>query len=279
MKKFISPKYLPIFAAVCCLLGFLLRLWTLGGGPNDLGLFAHQPVAWILLWIVTLLFAVGVIVMAAPLKKPGKYTDHFSASLPGAIGNGAAAVGVILTMFRATGTPSTVMSIVMLVLAGGAAVGMCLAAAARLRGNRQPFWPYLLTCLLFGVRLFDRCRGWSENPQVGTYIFPFLASASLLLAVYYLTAYQVNMGSRRICLFYSFSAIYLCTVSLAYSEELLFYLCMIVFLATNLPSLRPLTKRTEAPENPQEPDAPAQADAGKPNEMSYDELMDWLKNG
>jgi hypothetical protein len=186
-----------------------------------------------------------------------------------------AAVGLVLTGFRATGNPSTIYSVVMILLSMAAALGLCLAAVARLRGNKQPFWAYLIACLFLGLRLFDRCRGWSEVPQTGLYLFPFLASVCLLLAFFYISAMQVDLPNRRMSLFFSLISIYLCIVCLAFSDELLFYLCMIVFLATNLPNLRPIKKPKAVPD---QPDVPQQAPSNSA-EMSYDELMDWLKNG
>lgn len=276
MKKFLRPKYLPLYTLGCGVIGFVLRLWTLGGGPNSLGLYAPQPFAWTLLWLVSALCAALIGLIANPLRKPGKYHDHFSASLPGAVGNGFGAAGMILAGFRASGNPSTIYSLIMSLLAIAAALGLCLAAVARMQGNRQPFWAYLLATLFLGLRLFDRCRGWSEVSQTGVYIFPFLASACLLLALYHITAFQVDMGSRRLSLFFSLFGIYLCLVSLASSDEFLFYLCMIVFLLTNLCSLRPAKKAAPAPIQPEQPEASVATD---PAEMSYDELMDWLKNG
>lgn len=274
MKNFLRPVYLPIYVLCLGTVGFLLRLWTLGAGPNDLGLYAPQDLAWVLLWIVTAVCAGLILLLIHPLKKAGQYHDHFSASLPGAIGNGAAAIGMILTGFRATGSPSTIYAAIMTLLAVAAAIGLCLAAVERLRGNRQPFWAYLIACLFLGLRLFDRCRGWSEVSQTGIYLFPFLASACLLMAFFYVSAMQVELANRRMGLFFSLSAMYLCLICLASSDEMLFYLSMIIFLATNLPTLRPIRKPRVNPEQPTEPNAPS-----KSTEMSYDELMDWLKNG
>ncbi len=276
MKKYLRPKYLPLYALIFGAVGFALRLWTLGGGPNSLGLYEPQPFAWTLLLVVSALCAVLIVLISHPLKKPGQYHDHFSASLPGAVGNGVAAAGMILTGFRASGNPSTVFSLIMSLLAVAAALGLCLAAVARYRGNRQPFWAYLLATLFLGLRLFDRCRGWSEVSQTGVYLFPFLASACLVLAFYHVTAFQVDLGSRRLSLFFSLFGIYLCMVSLANSDEFLFYLCMAVFLLTNLCSLRPPKKAHHAPVQPEQPETPAATD---PTEMSYEELLDWLKNG
>jgi len=275
LKKFLRPKNLPFYVLLCGVLGFVVRLLTLGSGADSLGLYAPKPIQWILLWLVSALCALLILMITAPLKRPGQYTDHFPASLPAAVGHGFAAVGLILAGFRASGEPSTVYSLLTSLLALAAALGMCLAAVARYRGNRQPFWAYLVTALFLGLRIFDRCRGWSTIPQTGVYLFPFLASACIMLAVFQIASLQADFGNRRISLFFSLFGVYLCMVSLAHTDEFVFYLCMAVFLLTNLCSLRSFKK---PPVTATEPEA-APEKAADPTEMSYDELMDWLING
>ena len=95
MKKYLRPKYLPILVPAAGLIGMLLRWWTIGSGPDKEGLYAPQPLAWTLLWIVTVLTLAAVVVLSIRLKKTGKYSYNFPASLPGAIGTGLAALGVM----------------------------------------------------------------------------------------------------------------------------------------------------------------------------------------
>ena len=275
MKKLLRPKYLPLYVLLCGVLGFVVRLLTLGSGADSLGLYAPKPLEWGLLWLITALCVLLILIIITPLKKPGQYADHFSASTSAAVGHGFAAAGLILTGFRASGEPSTIYSLLMSVLALAAALGMCLAAVARYRGNRQPFWAYLVTALFLGLRTFDRCRGWSTVPQTGLYLFPFLASACIMLALFQLASLQADYGNRRVSLFFSLFGVYLSMVALAHTDEVVFYMCMAVFLLTNLCSLRFFKK---PPVTATAPEA-APEKATDPTEMSYDELMDWLKNG
>lgn len=283
MKKLLRPRYLPYYTLIAGLLGFLLRLWTLGGGPNKLGLYEPQPIAWILMALLCAITAAVILYSIRGLKNPGKFIDHFPASLPGAVGCGFCAVGLVIAGFTASEEVGIVFSLVMTALAITGALGMCLCAVARKCGNRPPFWPYLASCVYLGLRLFDRCRGWSEEPQTAVYLFPFLASTALMLAMFHMTTFHVNTGKRRIALFFSLSGIFLSLICLASSTESIFYGCMALFLLTNLYSLRPLNKtpRAEVPEIYSQQPQIAPTEEAKPNpaDMSYDELMDWLKNG
>lgn len=243
MKKYLHPKLLPLLLPLTGVLGYALRLWTLGKGPDKGGLYEPQPLAWALVWIVTALTAVLVFLLTRQLKASGKFSDHFASSLPGAIGCGMAAVGIAFGGFHALGNWTLSVSIFtgfITVLAAGC---MILAAVGRFNGERTAFWVYAIPCLFFAMRIFDRCRGWSEHTQTGLFVCQLLASACIMLAFYQRVCFDVDLGSRRQSLFWSSMAIYTSFLALADKKELVFYLCMIIFLATNMCSLRPLGKK------------------------------------
>ena len=77
MKKFLRPKYLPLYVTAAALVGMLLRIWTFGDGPDKAGLYAPQPLAWTLLWIVTALTLGAMIFLSQPLKVSGPYKAEF----------------------------------------------------------------------------------------------------------------------------------------------------------------------------------------------------------
>ena len=82
-----------------------------------------------------------------------------------------------------------------------------------------------------------------------------------MLAAYQLCCYDVNLGNRRSSLFWSLSALYFCALTLPMGEDLLFYVCMGLWLATNLCSIRPLKPKAqetaETVEIPQPTENPA----------------------
>lgn len=251
MKQPLHPKHLPLLLALTSILGYVLRLWTLGKGPDKGGLYEPQPLAWALVWIVTALTVMLVFLLTRRLKANGKFSDHFASSLPGAIGCAVAAVGIAFGGFHVLGDWTLSVSIFtgfITVLAAGC---MILAAVARFNGERTTFLVYAIPCLFFAMRIFDRCRGWSEHTQTGLFVCQLLASACIMLAFYQRVCFDVDLGNRRQSLFWSSMAIYTSFLALADKKELVFYLCIIIFLATNMCSLHPLDKEPQ-PEDPVE---------------------------
>ena len=55
MNKILRPKNLPTVVLIAGILAAALRIWTIGGGPDAAGLYPRQPVAWNLLWLLTVL--------------------------------------------------------------------------------------------------------------------------------------------------------------------------------------------------------------------------------
>lgn len=281
MKKYLRPRYLPLITVAAGLLGFFLRQWTLGAGPDRDGLYSPQPVAWTLLWILTAATLGAIVFLTAKLKNPGHYSDNFPPSPISAIGTALAAVTLLFTgikiLFSAAGLLATISGILGVV----AAVCLAMAAFARYHGNRPAFLIHALPCLFFALWIFDRCRDWSNEPQISVFLFPLLASICIMLAAYQLASFDVELGKRRQSLFWSLSGVYFCMLTLAGGKDLLFYGCMAIWLLTNLCSLRLLKARKPQPD-PEVEEADAapntQPDAVPEQDFSLDELKNWLDN-
>lgn len=290
MKKYLRPKYLPILVPAAGLIGMLLRWWTIGSGPDKEGLYAPQPLAWTLLWIVTVLTLAAVVVLSAKLKKPGKYSDNFPASLPGAIGTGLAALGVGLCRQVFPISTANLLTTITNILGVITFAMLVLSALNRYQGKKPPFFVHAVPCVFFALRIFLLARVWSNASQVSVFLFPFLASICVMLASYQRACFDVNLGKRRASLFWSLSGVYFCLLALPGSDEPLFYIGMAAWLLTNLCSLRPLKARKpqnapveeilEEPAAPVEettiPEAAPAPDAGLREDMSLDELKSWL---
>jgi hypothetical protein len=283
MKKYLHPKFLPILVPVAGLLGLLLRLWIILPGPDPEGLYAPQPFAWTLLWIVTILTLAAVVVMSARLKVPGKYTDNFPASVPGAIGSALAALGIILSK-QVFPIGSDLLSTLTSILGIISAAVLVLAALNRYQGKKSSFLLHAIPCLFFALRIFMLCRVWSSETQTGVFLFQFFASICVMLASYQLACFDVNLGKRRSSLFWSLSGVYFCLLALPGSNEPLFYAAMALWLLTNLCSLWPMKARKPQTKTPAESAAPEQepptptsaAENGLREDMSLDELKSWL---
>ena len=157
--------------------------------------------------------------------------------------------------------------------------------------GKPSFVLHAVPCLFFALRIFERCKAWSNIPQITIFLFQFLASICVMLAVYQLACFDVNLGKRKTCLFWSLSGVYFSLLSLPSGDEPLFYVGMAIWLLTNLCSVRPLKARkpqqTEpAPETTPEPapeaaapEAPAPAPTAESQlneDMSLDDLKRWL---
>lgn len=286
MKKYLHPKFLPILVPTAGLLACVLRLWTMansnGLGPDSEGLYAPHPVAWALLWIVTIGTVAAIVLLSARLKNPGRYVDNFPASIPGAVGNVLAALGIMLYSLRLLTTGSELLYTATGILGIASAIGLMIAAFNRFRGQKCSFLLHAIPCLFFALRIFERCKAWSNIPQVSVFLFPFLASVCAMLASYQLSCFDVNLGKRKKSLFWSLCGVYCAMISVIGSDDPLFYLCIGAWLLTNLCSVRPLKARKPQQEQPAAEAAPEAAPSSPVTEpaaeedMSYDKLLDWL---
>jgi hypothetical protein len=204
--------------------------------------------------------------MASRLKNPGRYADNFPKSIPGGIGCAAAALailvsgsqGLLTALAPQVPTPGAMISIPLLGIITGllgiaSAASLAFTAFCRFTGKKPHFLTHAIPCLYFALRVFDCCRAWSNETQTGVFIFQFLASVCVMLASYQLCCYDVNLGNRKSSLFWSLSSVYFCALTLPMGEDLLFYACMGLWLATNLCSIRPL--KAKSPELSEAKDA------------------------
>lgn len=281
MKKLINSKTIPYVVVVSGILGMLLRLWIIGKGEDAFGLYPSHPVGWALLWTLTAALVVMVVIATRPLKETGNYSDNFPRSLPGMLGCLTAAMGTILTgswQLQGNGvTPLTGLDTAVAmggIIAGGVLI---LLGIFRFLGKKPGFLLHGFLCLYFAVRVFHHCRVWSNEPQIGTVVLPFLASLTLMLACYQRTCFDVGLGNRRHSLLWSFMSVYLCMLAVLSFEEILFYAPCALWLMTDLCSLRPMRKKKSEAVQPETPSAPeAPEEAKNPETMSMDELEQWL---
>ena len=285
MKKILNPKLLPLIVILCSILGLGLRFWTLGSGPDEKGLYPSQPLAWTLLWLFTAGVFALIFLTASRLKKPGSFEDNYPASIPAAVGTAIAAVSFLVGGGQLFLEKKDVLDIITALL-GVASGGVLLPAAyARLKGSKPFFLFHGIPCLYLALKVFNQCQVWSNEPQIGTFVFPFLASLGVMLALYQRTCFDVGLGNRRLSVLWSLGSVYLCIIAMLSFQDQLFYGATAIWLTADLCSLRPLNKRKapqraapreEAPQSPNiDIDPPSEL---RPEDMSIDQLKDWLEN-
>lgn len=274
MKKFLRPKYLPFLPLVTGLLGFLLRLLILGTGPDADGLFPPQPVAWGLYWAMSGALLVAVVALGRRLKYAGTFEDNFPPSLIAAIGSGLAAVGLLAGALPYFSGAMDILAMLTGYSGVLAAVCMAVVALARHQGKPPLFLCHVGVSLHMALRIFDRCRAWSNETQMSRFLPMFLAMVCVMLAAYHLSTFDVGLGSRRTSLLWSLLAVHFSITTLADRTDMILFGTMAIWLLTNLCSLRRL-KEPEAPVEPQEPDMTPD-DKSSVSDMTMEELNDWL---
>lgn len=283
MKKYLHPIYLPILVPLTSILALALRLWTMGGGPDGDGLYAPQPLAWALLWLVSAVTLAGIFSLTRRLKNPGRYADNFPASPLGAAGCAAGAVGILFSALTTLFGGKDLLSNLTGILGAFSGAALLLCAVARLRGKKPSFLFHVIPCLYFALRIFDCCKHWSNVTQIGAFLFQFLASICVMLAAYQMCCFDVNLGNRPSYLLWSLSGVYFCVLALPMGEDIFFYAGMLLWLMLNLCSLRPLKAAQPQSAEAQQPtesdgeisEAPAEAtDAPQP---TAEEILSWLE--
>lgn len=240
MRPILRPKHLPFLILTCSILGFVLRLWALGGGPDAEGLYTTRPIPWLLFWVVTVPTLALTGWTASTLKTPGSFSDNFPVSLSHAIGSAVAVLGIALSAISQLAARADRLSGICGVVGILAAIAMAVVAYSRVRGNKPFFLCHIAVCLYLALVIFERCKAWGNEPQFGVFLVPFLALVFVMLAAYHLATFDVDLGDRRKSFFWSLGAAYFCIVSLADRTNMVFFGCMAIWLLTNLCSPRHL---------------------------------------
>jgi hypothetical protein len=201
----------------------------------------------VLLAVFSVLTAAVILLGSLNLTKTGTYEHSYPKSLFGAIGCLLAAVGMFICAYNAMGSANRRLDTVTFIVGFIAAACMLATAYFRFSGKKCPFILHTVVAVYLALRTFNRCQMWSNEPQVGIFIWSFLASLSLMLAMYQRLTFDVDLGDRKNSVFWSLTSAYLCIVSMADQSQLLFFGCMTVWMLADLPSLRALPVAEEQP--------------------------------
>lgn len=248
MKNLIPPKYLPLLTLVCGILGFSFRFLLYRTGVDDRGLLEQGHTLQLLCWICVAAGTLIPALSALHLDGSNRYADNFSASIPGALGSFAAAAAIAFTVLTGSRQFSDVLTWAWMALGITAAVCLAAAGVCRLTGKRPFFLLHSAVCVFFALNLANGYRAWSSNPQTQDYIFQLFACVLLTLSGYYHAAFAAEAGQRRPQLFCGLAGALLCLVSLAHTDNPLFYLGCGAWSLLNICSPMPPRRRRRAPQ-------------------------------
>ena len=242
MKQIVKPAVLPAAVFGAGLLGLLLRFWLYAAATDDRGLLTPGHVSEILLWILTVCVMAAVFLFTRQLLRGPKYEFNYPASLPGAIGAALGAVGILLQAL--SGLPGGDFLQVLAGIVGiAAALGIGFTALCRWKGRKVSVIFHALASVFLMLHLICLYRQWCANPQLTDYVFGLLGVVCLMLSLYYRARFDAGMGLRRPLAFFHLAAVYFCLTAIYGSGSWAFYLCMALWMATDVCNLTPKAPR------------------------------------
>ena len=257
MKKLL--RFADCFVLLAAIIGCLLRLWLQNTGVDQKGLYQTGHPAWILLCVVSVVIVAFLWFVTREAGDDRRYSENFPRSTTGGVTHILMALVLtyvgITELLDTTGTLDQLTAIACLL----SAVMLGATALERFGGHQPAMFLHLIPCIFFALRLFQTGRNLGTEPEVCTFLFGFLAAVSMVLAFYYLWAFDMNMGNRRRSLFWSLSAAYFCLVTTFESAgSWVQYMVFAAFLLSNLCQLKYLPAPETAVETAQEAHAPAE---------------------
>lgn len=232
---------LPILFAGLGGAAFSLRLFLYIAATDEKGLLIPGHPLELLLWLLAA--ATTVLTVAALWKQMDNrpYADNFPGKIGSAVGCLVFAAGLGLT--AAGSFPAFSLMEKLCGILGLLAVPALIALAfCRAFGKRPFFALHALVCLALTLHTVGHYRIWSSCPQLQDAFFPMMGCIGLMLFSYYQTAFDVDMGSRRMQLGTGLLAAFCCFAAMPGSHTTLLYLTGGFWTLTNLCALTPPVK-------------------------------------
>jgi len=250
MTKYFSPIHLPWFIPAAGLLGIGLRIWLLADGFDKKGLLVPGHPAGTLIWILTALVLAILIISCLPLVQASKFAFNYPASVTGALGEAAAAIGILTATVQSLFGTVNIVSLVCHILGFLSVPALGYGAFCRLKGRQPHAAIHSIVCLFWMLRLVCQYRIWSPDPQLQDYSFQLLATVFLMLSCFHRAAFDAEMGQRRMAAFFHLGALYFCMISIPGCDNWPLYLACGIWVALNLCNLLPMPNWHSQKEGP-----------------------------
>lgn len=212
MKKYLNPKVLPGYTLVFCLLAAAARLWLVGGGVDEKGLYIAGHPAGILSMALIPVYLLVLYLCCRPLGGSVPMGSAMPSKTAAILGLAAG----LCQLCYALSLPVSrggVLGLFHWVLGIGCAVCFLLLAGCRFRGKPVHYLVYVVLTVYFLVYLLKQYRQWSAEPQLLAYFFQLLATVTLMLFAYQCACRQTGKTSRSF-IFLRHSAVFFCMAAL-----------------------------------------------------------------
>lgn len=245
MKRIKPSTLASLLALLSGAAGLTMRIWLFRSGIDERGLFLSSHPAMYLLPGLAVVFLAAALPFSLKVV-PDSYQKRFPRSVAAALGNWAAAAGLLIFSILALRSTPDITAPVLLSGILGILSAVCLVflGFCRWKPTRpSPLFQGIVTvyCMVF---LLTRYAVWSAEPQLAVCCFEALAGISLLLTSYYRTTLDARQKCWRMYTFFIYTAFFFCFLSLI-GEDKLFFLSMLLWTAANLPLLRPRKKASQ----------------------------------
>lgn len=235
-------KLLPLFCAGLGILTAALRLMQASFGTDQKGLLILWHPLDLLVWAVTAAAVILVVLTVRKLDGSNLYADNFGPATPAAIGC-TALMGGIAAVVSVAPNIFIRLEMVRMYLGLLALPALLWVGVCRIRGKQPFFLFHGAVCLYLVIHTVSHYQGWCARPLLHSFFFPMAASICLTLFAYYQTAFDVELGNRRMLLGTGLLGSFLCLAAAAGGEDLMLYLGGAIWMLTNLCSLTPVPKK------------------------------------
>lgn len=249
MRRFL--RYSHWLTLLCGTTGMLLMVWLRAGGPDEKGLYPDRHPAWTLLGIMTVLILAFLWLVSRKAGGNTGYRSNFPASMPAAAGYvlaGSSLIAASVSLLQ------DAQSLEMITAILGLLSSCCLfyGGFCRFTGQKSPISIHCLPCFFFSLQLFCLGKSLGAETETSLYLYAFLSVLTTIPACYWLWSFDVGMGNRSSCLFWSMAAAYCNLVACVGNEAWMVNLSIALWLLAALPRLKYVPKRLR-------PEAPAES--------------------
>ena len=230
MKNPLRPKFIPVLTLAAGMIGIILRIWLFSSGIDEKGLIRTAHPANTASIFLTGLVLIGIFLCLQTVCGKPPYRGLFPPSQLSAAGYWIAAAGIGCTVIQELAQSANMIANVCIVLGVATAVCLVVLGICRLKGIRPNPFLHTLVAVYLVVRLVLQYRQWSSETQLPVFFFQLMASVSLMLSIYHQAALDANLGNIKLQLFFRYSALFFCCLSIP-AQSPVFYASMAIWTA------------------------------------------------